>query len=320
MRADAADPHGVAVGPGIGDALGTVHTARAADVFDDDLLAQNFAHALRHEAAEHVLRSAGGEGNNHRDGSRRIRLRPSEARDDRECGSARDQMQKSTAGTFHDALPERCSPRATINDPVRLRKSHHLDAPSECVNGSARGLAPRRPRVPQIRGRRRLARQGSCHGRVAAGRVRTSRGDRHPNTQRPPPAHANRNEACTRRDRMQGRRKPYGAFAVDIRCRTRLMPISPPRREAVGGSGGMRCAVCFATPACTWYRWSKTRAGSSSARSITRSSARTVARQSTGWCLLNRKQPLRSAATFISFMSLITSSPTLRRTPNQAWS
>jgi hypothetical protein len=119
MRADAADPHGVAVGPGIGDALGTVHTAGAADVLDDDLLAQNFAHALRHEAAEHVLRSTGGEGNNHRDGSRRIRLRPSEARDDRECGSARDQMQKSTAGTFHDALPGRCSPRATINDRTR---------------------------------------------------------------------------------------------------------------------------------------------------------------------------------------------------------
>ena len=71
MRADAAEHHRVAVRLGIGDALGTGHATGAADVLDDDLLAEQFAHALRHDAADRVLRSAGGERNDHRHGARR---------------------------------------------------------------------------------------------------------------------------------------------------------------------------------------------------------------------------------------------------------
>ncbi len=47
MGADAAENHRVAVGLGIGDALGAGHAAGAADVLDHHGLAEQFAHALR---------------------------------------------------------------------------------------------------------------------------------------------------------------------------------------------------------------------------------------------------------------------------------
>ena len=65
MGADGAEHEGVAVGLGIGDALGAGHAAGAADVLDHDLLAENFAHARADHAAEHVGRAAGGERNDH---------------------------------------------------------------------------------------------------------------------------------------------------------------------------------------------------------------------------------------------------------------
>ena len=65
MGADAAQDHRVAVRFRIGDALRTGHAASTANVFDDDLLAEQFAHALGDNAADGVLRSAGGERNDH---------------------------------------------------------------------------------------------------------------------------------------------------------------------------------------------------------------------------------------------------------------
>ena len=67
VRADGAEHERVAVGRGIGDALGPRHAAGAADVLHHDLLAEDLAHALGHDAAEHVRRSAGRERNDHRD-------------------------------------------------------------------------------------------------------------------------------------------------------------------------------------------------------------------------------------------------------------
>src|SRR2546423_5143604 len=66
MSTDGAEHESVAVGRGIGDALGPGHAAGAADVLHDDLLAEDLAHALSHHAAEHVRGSAGRERNDHR--------------------------------------------------------------------------------------------------------------------------------------------------------------------------------------------------------------------------------------------------------------
>ena len=75
MGADRADPHHVAVGLGIGDALGAGHAAGAADVLDHDLLAEDLTHALGEHAADGVLRPARRERDHHGDRARRIILR-----------------------------------------------------------------------------------------------------------------------------------------------------------------------------------------------------------------------------------------------------
>ena len=61
LRADGALQEGVAVGCGLGDAIGAVHAAGAADIFDDDRLAQNLTHALREQPRHHVVGAAGRE-------------------------------------------------------------------------------------------------------------------------------------------------------------------------------------------------------------------------------------------------------------------
>ena len=80
VGADGPEHHGVAVGRGIGHASGAGHAAGAADVLDHDLLAENLAHARRHDAAEHVGRAAGRERNDHRHRLGRIALSLSHAR------------------------------------------------------------------------------------------------------------------------------------------------------------------------------------------------------------------------------------------------
>ena len=75
MRADRAEHDLVAVGRRGRDALRAGHAACAADVLDHDLLAQDLAHARRHDTAEHVGRAAGRERNDHRDRTGRVVLR-----------------------------------------------------------------------------------------------------------------------------------------------------------------------------------------------------------------------------------------------------
>ena len=75
LGADGAEQHGVAVGPGVGHAPAAGLAAGAADVLDDHVLAEHFAHARRHDAAEHVGRAAGGEGDDHGQRMGRIVLR-----------------------------------------------------------------------------------------------------------------------------------------------------------------------------------------------------------------------------------------------------
>src|SRR4029079_9138406 len=58
----------VAVGCRLGDAARAGRYAGAADILDDDLLAEQFAHGLRQDPRNHIERAAGGEGHDHGNG------------------------------------------------------------------------------------------------------------------------------------------------------------------------------------------------------------------------------------------------------------
>src|SRR5207302_5090533 len=75
LGADGAEQERIAVRRRVRDALGAGHAAGAPDVLDNHLMAQHFAHALRHHAAEHVGWSARRERNDHRHRLARIALR-----------------------------------------------------------------------------------------------------------------------------------------------------------------------------------------------------------------------------------------------------
>jgi hypothetical protein len=79
--------------------------ARASDVLDIDLLAELLGQLLRHEASEGVGHPTGRKCNDCAHWPRGIGLRSCNARDGRQRGSARDQMQKLSAGKFHFPPP-----------------------------------------------------------------------------------------------------------------------------------------------------------------------------------------------------------------------
>ena len=65
LGADGAEEYGVAVRLGIGRTARAGHAARATDIFNNNGLAEQLAHLLRHDAAEHVGRAARGERDDH---------------------------------------------------------------------------------------------------------------------------------------------------------------------------------------------------------------------------------------------------------------
>src|SRR5215468_6526441 len=73
----------------------------ARSVLDDEWLAETLRQPLTNQAREDVGWAAGRKADHDADRSRRIDLRPSEARHGRQRGSTRGQMQKSSAGKFH---------------------------------------------------------------------------------------------------------------------------------------------------------------------------------------------------------------------------
>ena len=70
LRADRAEQNLVAVRGRQHDALGAVHPARPADIFDDHLLAENIAQSIRQNAADYIGRTAGSERHDHGNGPR----------------------------------------------------------------------------------------------------------------------------------------------------------------------------------------------------------------------------------------------------------
>jgi hypothetical protein len=84
---------------GTADAEAPVRTSH---ILDNDGLTKRCPHPLGQQACNRVQRPARGERHDDRDGPRRIGLRSCDARNGREREGTRRQMQKSSAGKFHD--------------------------------------------------------------------------------------------------------------------------------------------------------------------------------------------------------------------------
>src|SRR5439155_732095 len=95
----------IAIGGRTDDGLGGDIAGSAAPVLDDEWLTEPLRERLTHQAYEDVRSAARGISNDAAHRPCRIGLRPPDPRDRRQRGSARGQMQKSTAGKFHGTLP-----------------------------------------------------------------------------------------------------------------------------------------------------------------------------------------------------------------------
>src|SRR5262249_57704619 len=76
--------------------------ARGGAVLNDELLTKPLGEPLTYYARDDVNRLARGKSDDNAHRPRRIALRSRDARDSRENGGARCQMQKISAGKFHD--------------------------------------------------------------------------------------------------------------------------------------------------------------------------------------------------------------------------
>jgi hypothetical protein len=101
MRPHLTDLDGVAVGSGAHRSGRAGGATRPDHILDDELLPERAREVLTDDAANNVGRSAGSERNDHSDRPRRIGLRASDARDNRQRGGASGQVQKISAGEFH---------------------------------------------------------------------------------------------------------------------------------------------------------------------------------------------------------------------------
>ena len=102
VRLRPAEQDRVAVGPGAGDGGGTERGAAAADVLDHHGAEQRLD-PVRPWATDGVERTARRKRNHEPDRPRRIGLRPRDARECRQRGGTRRQMQKSSTGKRHEA-------------------------------------------------------------------------------------------------------------------------------------------------------------------------------------------------------------------------
>src|SRR5262249_47537496 len=82
------------------DRLGADVGAATRPVVDDELLAKPLRQPLSHQTRDDVVPAASGSRNDHAHRPRRIDLRPCDARDGRQRGSARE-MQELATGKFH---------------------------------------------------------------------------------------------------------------------------------------------------------------------------------------------------------------------------
>src|SRR5262245_25166388 len=95
----------IAIGGCLHDRLGTDIAAGTRPVLDDEWLAEPFRKPLTHQAREDVGRPTGGKTDDDAHRPRRIGLRPRDPRHRRERGRTRCQVQKLSAGKFHEVSP-----------------------------------------------------------------------------------------------------------------------------------------------------------------------------------------------------------------------
>src|SRR5262249_4261866 len=95
----------VAIGRRAHDRLGGDIAASTRPVLDDDWPAEPFRQPLAHQTCDDVESASCGGTDDQTHRPRRIGLRPRETPHGRQRGSARDQMQKISAGKFHLNLP-----------------------------------------------------------------------------------------------------------------------------------------------------------------------------------------------------------------------
>src|SRR5215470_4171535 len=105
MAAPLADDQRIAIGFGTHDPAGTDGAAGPGDVLDQNGLTERCLHAFGERARDKVGRATCWERCDNGDRSRRIGLRPCDARGGRQRGTARYQIQKITAGKFHFEPP-----------------------------------------------------------------------------------------------------------------------------------------------------------------------------------------------------------------------
>src|SRR5262245_49857928 len=95
----------VAVRRRLHDRLGTDIAAGTRPVLDDELLAEPLGQPMTDQARGDVGSTTGGKSDDNAHWPRRIGLRPRDARQSRQRGSARGQMQELSTGKFHLNLP-----------------------------------------------------------------------------------------------------------------------------------------------------------------------------------------------------------------------
>ena len=141
--------HGIAVGRGAGGTAGGDHAAGAADVLDDDLLAERLRHAVLDDARDRIGRAAGRERHHERDRTAGIGLRCCSAGWEDRCGEKRRRAaeQRDELAPPHSisssARPE--SGSGTVMPSVlavlRLMSSSTFVA---CCTGRSAGFSPLR--------------------------------------------------------------------------------------------------------------------------------------------------------------------------------
>src|SRR5262249_11736173 len=97
----------MAVGGRMRHCLGSDLPLRARPVLDDEWLAETLRQPLTNQAREDVGWTAGRKADHDPHRPRRVGLRESDARDDRQRGGARGQTEKISAGKFHLNPPSR---------------------------------------------------------------------------------------------------------------------------------------------------------------------------------------------------------------------
>jgi hypothetical protein len=108
----------VTVGQRAGDPPDADTAGRAGHVLDNERLGEREPHSFGQDARQHVERPACRGRHNYRDWTRRIGLRARDSQDGRQRSDTRCQVQKSTAGKFHD-VPPGCTKAIPIPVPLK---------------------------------------------------------------------------------------------------------------------------------------------------------------------------------------------------------